>query len=126
MIQVYFLTLIYFIFTSLMLFMDEYRLTLGFMFSLKHQIIVNKKFRLFLFFSGLALFVFNLLLPMDPGPRIIGDLFPALVCFFVSLYFYRYDRQDRKTYLKLSDRTCGIMLSAFTLVHFLGAGLVLI
>lgn len=126
MIQVWLVTILYFLFSILILFLDDYRLELGFMLSVRHRLIVDKRVRLFFFALGLVLFALNLVMPMDPGPAVLGDFFPSLVCFFLSLYFLRYADEDRKTYLKLSDRTCASLLAGFTLVHFLVPGLVLV
>ena len=123
--QVWFVTLAYYIFTILILFLDEYRLTLGFMLRVKHYLIVKKKLRQALMAAGLVLCLLNLLLPAYPGPVILGDLFPSVVCFFIALYFFRFADSDRKTYLKLSDRTCAIMLTVFSAVHFLCPWLIL-
>ena len=46
MIQVWLVTIAYFIFTSLVLFLDEYRSVLGFMLRVKHNLIVSRRFRL--------------------------------------------------------------------------------
>ena len=53
--QVWFVTLAYYIFTILILFLDEYRLTLGFMLRVKHYLIVKKKLRQALMAAGLVL-----------------------------------------------------------------------
>ncbi len=123
--QIYFLTLAYYVFTILILLLDEYRLQLGFMFKLKHYLIVKKKMRLFFFISGIVLCLLNLFFPMYPGPVLAGDLFPALVCFFIALYFIRYAREDRKTYLRISDKNCAFALICFSLIHFFFPNLVL-
>ena len=126
MIQVWLVTIAYFIFTSLVLFLDEYRSVLGFMLRVKHNLIVSRRFRLFFALCGPALFLLNLLLPMDPGPMVLGDLLPALLCLVLGAYYARFADEDRKTYLRLSDRTCAIMLVGFTFVHFICPSLVLL
>lgn len=126
MIQIWFLTLCYFLVTILILFLDDYRLTLGFMLTFRHRLIVDRRLRLAMASGGLVLAVLQLLFPMDPGPRVLGDLFGALLCIFIAIYYLRYADEDRKTYLRLSDRTCAVMLTVFTLAHFLFPFLVLI
>lgn len=126
MIQTWLLTIAYFLFTSLMLFLDEYRTALGFLLRVKHNLIVDRRFRIFFTSAGLVLCLLNILIPMDPGPVLLGDLLPALLCLFIAAYFARFADEDRRTYLKLSDRTCAIMLVAFTAVHFICPALVLL
>lgn len=126
MIQVWLVTIAYFIFTSLVLFLDEYRSVLGFMLRVKHNLIVSRRFRLFFALCGPALCLLNLLLPMDPGPMVLGDLLPALLCLVLGAYYARFADEDRRTYLRLSDRTCAIMLVGFTFVHFICPSLVLL
>ena len=101
--QIYFLTLAYYVFTILILLLDEYRLQL----------------------SGIVLCLLNLFFPVYPGPVLAGDLFPAVVCFFIALYYVRYAKEDRKTYLKASDKTCAVALAVFSLIHFFFPNLVL-
>lgn len=125
MMQIWVLTLAYFIFTCLMLFLDDYRLALSFLLSVKHHLIVTKQLRLFLFAAGLVLATGNLFFPIYPGPVLLGDLFSAILCVFIAIYYLRYAKTDRKVYLKLSDRTCAILLSVFTLIHFICPSLVL-
>ena len=119
--QIYFLTLAYYVFTILILLLDEYRLQLGFMFKLKHYLIVKREMRLFFFFSGIVLCLLNLFFPVYPGPVLAGDLFPA----FIALYYVRYAKEDRKTYLKASDKACAVALAVFSLIHFFFPNLVL-
>ena len=123
--QIYFLSLAYYVFTILILLLDEYRLQLGFMFKLKHYLIVKREMRLFFFFSGIVLCLLNLFFPVYPGPVLAGDLFPAVVCFFIALYYVRYAKEDRKTYLKASDKACAVALAVFYLIHFFFPNLVL-
>ena len=112
--QIWFLTLCYFALTILVLFLDDYRLTLGFMLAFKHHLIVDGRLRTALLACGIILCVLNLAFPMYPGPAILGDF-----------YYARFADEDRKTYLKASDRNCAIALLVFTLVHFLCPQLVL-
>lgn len=123
--QIWFLTLCYFALTILVLFLDDYRLTLGFMLAFKHHLIVDGRLRTALLACGIILCVLNLAFPMYPGPAILGDFLPAILCLFIALYYARFADEDRTTYLKVSDRNCAIALLVFTLVHFLCPQLVL-
>lgn len=123
--QAYLLTTAYFVFTSLMLFLDEYRLQLGFLLSIRHKLIVDRRWRIGAFLAGFLLFILDLTFPTDPGPAVLGDLIPALTSFFIALYYARYADEDRTTYLKLSDRTCAILLMGLAIFHFLFPSLIL-
>ena len=54
MIQIWFLTLCYFLVTILILFLDDYRLTLGFMLTFRHRLIVDRRLRLAMAAGGLV------------------------------------------------------------------------
>lgn len=116
--QVFLLTEAYFVFTCLVLLLDAYRLELAFMLRVRHFLITKRKFRLALAWGGVALCALNMAFPVYPGPGVIGDFAAAVLCLFIGFYYARYAKEDRRTYLRLSDKTCGLALAAYAVFHF--------
>ncbi len=86
MIQGYFLSLFYLIVSALIYYQSRYRLELSFMLRFTDNLEKNRK--LFYAFISLGLVTVFILLffPISPGPMILGDLIPALMVLYNTLY----------------------------------------
>ncbi len=134
MIQGYFLTLVYLVVSSLIYFQSKYRLELAFM--LRFTDALERDRRYLYSFSALGLLTFLILLffPVSPGPKILGDLVPALVVLYNTLYFFimikRKEKSERADYLdrKRSERriALGWISLSVALLHFLFPSFVLV
>lgn len=120
MIQVYLLTEIYLILSALLLLLDFYRSELSFLLTLRHLIITSFRLRTGLFVAGLVLALLQLIFPIDPGPRFLGDLIPALATLLVAFWYNGFGKEDvKKSRISGSGRTRGYLLLALALIHFL-------
>ncbi len=127
MIQFYFLSVSYMLFSSLLMLLDKYRSQLSFMLYIRHKILSRKHYRLFFASSGVFLGLLLLFFPVSPGPMIIGDIFPSVICFALALYYFKLNGEDiKKSTLYSDNKISGFMLLAFTLLHFLFPMLVLL
>lgn len=120
MIQVYLLSVVYMILSALMMLLDSYRLKLSFLLPLRHLLITERKLRAAFFVSGLLLCILQLLFPISPGPRLLGDLAPAITALLLAFYYLGFDGGEvRNGKIYDSGRTNGMLLLGFTLIHFL-------
>ncbi|MDY5930982.1 MAG: hypothetical protein SPJ34_03020 [Candidatus Ornithospirochaeta sp.] len=134
MIQLYFLSIVYLVFSSLLLLLPEFRRELSFMLRIKAFIMESSHALDALFYSGLLLFFLMLLFPIKPGPRIIGDAIPA---FFIAgeAFFFRMEYSEKRKGARnpssseiISERrrTAGAIGIAIAAMHFLFPSIVLL
>lgn len=120
MIQVYLLSVIYMLLSSLLMLLDSYRLKLSFLLPLRHLLITDKRTRAGFFAAGLVLCILQLLFPIAPGPRLLGDLAPAITVLLLAFYYLNFKGDEVKNgRIYASSRTNGLLLLAFTFIHFL-------
>ncbi len=133
MIQFWFLSVSYILFTALLILVDSYRRTLSFMLKAKSRI-REEKSRLNLHFaSGLIIAAGTFAFPVSPGPVILGDAFPAIICIalavFFRLFYAEKNRERASQYLaanKLRMKRLGFACLAAAAVHFLFPSIVLL
>ncbi len=133
MIQLYFLSIAYLVFSSLLLLVDSYRRKLSFMLKAKSSIRENIKRLNLYFLSGIALALSLLFVPMSPGPIIIGDIIPAafilFLAFFFRLLYSERNRERSDAYLagkKQKLRKLGFICLFISFMHFLFPSIVLL
>ncbi len=134
MLQIYFLSIIYLIFSSLLLLLDYHREQLAFLLRLRSMLRDNRKAQQIHFISGLAISILLLFFPISPGPMILGDFIPSIVIAFESFYFlisYSDKNKDRGlsfngTKLEVKKRNAGYASLIVALLHFLFPSFVLI
>ena len=114
MIQAYFFSVVYLLFSALLFLLAFYRQKLAFI-------------------SGIVISIVLLLAPISPGPVIIGDFVPALFILFSSFYFkfFYFEKSKGRARLYYTDNTLhrkwiGFLYIFIALLHFLFAKLVLI
>lgn len=134
MIQGYFLSIFYLIFSSLLYFQGKYRTELSFMLRFTDGLEKQSK-RLYAFSSlGLLTFLILIFFPMNPGPVILGDLIPSLTVLYNTVYFFvmikRKEKSGRSEYFdtKRGERktALGYISLSVAVLHFLLPSFVLI
>lgn len=135
MIQGYFLSVFFLLLTSLMYYQTKYRMQLSFMLRFMDWLEQDRRGLISYLISGLFITAVLLLLPISPGPIILGDLIPALVVFYNTLYFFVTikRREKRESNLDWLDKRKGekkLLLARLSLsvgvIHFLLPSFVLL
>lgn len=134
MIQGYFLSLFYLIFSSLIYFQGKYRIELSFMLRFTDELEKDRKKLYGFSLLGLLTFLILLFFPQNPGPVILGDLIPSLVVLYNTIYFFmmikRKEKSGRSDYLdtKRGERKIilGYISFSVAVLHFLLPSFVLI
>lgn len=134
MIQGYFLSILYLIISSLMFLQNKYRLQLSFVLRFSSYLISNKKALNIFTLSGAVVFLIVLFFPITPGPMILGDLVPALMILYETLYFYivygMEDTKKEREYINFSKEGRKVALGWISLiiatVHFFFPSFVLL
>jgi hypothetical protein len=87
MMQVYFLSIVYLLVGAGMLLVDYYGGRLLLLIRLRSTFRSSLACRLLIVVGGFLLVVLMMLFPVPPGPRIIGDLVPAVNVFALWIWF---------------------------------------
>lgn len=134
MIQGYFLSIVFLVLSSLMFLENKYRLKFSLILRLSSFLKSNKK-ALYLF-TAFGFFTFSLLLilPISPGPMILGDLIPSLMILYETLYFLvvysKSEGKSEREYIDFSKEgrkvTLGWISLIIAAVHFAFPGFVLL
>ena len=120
MIQVYLLSTLYMLLSSLLMLFDSYRLKLSFLLPLRHLLITEKKVRSAFFVVGLILSLLTFIFPVSPGPAFLGDLIPGFILLLLSFYYLKFKGESVKNgKIYDSSKSNGLLLLLFTLIHFL-------
>ncbi|MFA6688408.1 MAG: hypothetical protein ACOX6K_09120 [Sphaerochaetaceae bacterium] len=87
MIQVYFLSVAYLLVGAGLLLVDQYGGRLLLLIRLRSSFRNSKTFRAITIFGGLALVILLLVFPIPPGPKVLGDLVPAMNIMALWVWF---------------------------------------
>lgn len=135
MIQGYFLSVFFLLLNSLMYYQTKYRMELSFMLRFMDWLERERRGLVIYLIFGLFITAVLLILPISPGPMVLGDLIPAIVVFYNTLYFFiMIKRKEKKeTSLDMFDKRKGekkILLARLSLavgvIHFLLPSFVLL
>ncbi len=134
MLQIYFLSVIYLSLASMLLLLDSYREQLAFLLRFRAVLREDKRAQYIFFISGILVSVLALLLPVSPGPVILGDFIPAVTIALESFYFLvSYGEKNRDRGLSFSGikleerrRNAGYASAAIALIHFIFPSFVLL
>ena len=133
MIQFWFLSIAYIVFSALFILVDIYRRQLSFMLKAKSRIREEEKKLNLYFLAGIVIAAGTAILPMRPGPAILGDALPSALClflaFFMRLFYSEKNRERASQYLtgnKQKMRRLGFACLAAALLHFLFPSFVLL
>ena len=134
MIQGYILSFLYLSLSSLMFLQNKYRLQLSFIIRFSSFLISNKKALNIFTLSGAFIFLILVFFPISPGPMVLGDLIPALMILYETLYFYivygRAEIKKEREYINFPKEgrkvILGYMSMVVALVHFVFPSFVLL
>ena len=129
MIQLYLLSVAYLVIGSGFLLSDTHGIKMNFLFSLRFAFRNNRAVRLSLVIGGFLLTIGLALFPIDPGPRIIGDLLPMLNIFLLSVWYlvealHKAEAEELITsvvgrYRERTRERMGYATLVIALIHFL-------
>lgn len=108
MIQLYLLSVAYLVIGSGFLLSDTHGIKMSILFSLRFTFRNNRAVRLGLIIGGFLLTIGLALFPIDPGPRIIGDLLPLINIFILSIWYLTESLQNLKPTSSLRAWWAGI------------------
>lgn len=134
MIQCYFLSIVFLLFSSIMFLQNRYRFQLSFSLRFTEALEKNDKYLYMFSLSGIFIFLSLLFFPINPGPVIIGDLVPALIVLYDTLYFFitymRKKKEKGSDYLIIKKESRRVFLGYLSLtvafLHFFFPSFVLL
>ncbi len=128
MIQLYFLTLVYLLFTSLLLIAPSYDKSLIFILKVKNILISRLHWLNFYFLCGLLIGIMNLAFPISPGPAILGDFIPSMTIIGSAIFirYYQYSLNEANPIKIKKERTIGFFILFVAVLHFIFPSIVLI
>ncbi len=131
MMQFYFLSIAYIVFSSFVILPERLKRQLSFLILFRAKLREEKKARRMYFLIGFLIGLGTLFFPVSPGPRIIGDFIPSFTVLFLSLMIlFIYSDKREEAYVE-SLRTerferIGKASLIVALMHFLFPFLVLV
>lgn len=124
MMQIWFLTIVYLLYTGLILITPEFGITIPILLNMRDYIFSHRKIFTLVMFLGYILTFLNCFLPTIPGPIILGDLLPTIALLYSSLWYnvtlfknketIIIEQNKRKFYLRMA-----IIIFNISLLHFL-------
>lgn len=123
MIHLYFLSLIYLLLAASLHFVGSWSFALSFFLALRERITKDQVLKFSLFAAGLLLCALELVFPVSPGPRVLGDLVVALALLYSAVFYFRL--KDSRSHDE-NEKTMGIALLVVAALHFLFPFLVLL
>ena len=124
MIQLYPVCLLVLASSALLSFIEVFRTELSFLLRFKLALRKNEKVRTMLFVAIIAISILMLLLPIYPGPMVLGDLLPSLTLFYAAFFIRKIDdsSDDVDANGKLESSVSfkkGLFFSLVFTLHFL-------
>ena len=113
---------------------NKYRLQLSFVLRFSSFLISNKKALNIFTIAGAVIVIILVFFPISPGPKVLGDLIPALMILYETLYFYivygKEEIKKEREYINFSKEGRKVMLGwlslIIALVHFVFPSFVLL
>lgn len=87
MMQIWFFTIIYLVYTSLILLTQEFGVKFPILLNMREFLFNNRSVLICVMFLGYILAIINCFLPTIPGPIILGDLFPTIALLYSALWY---------------------------------------
>lgn len=127
--QVYFVSVVYLVLASCLLLVDKYGSSMLFLINLQSFYRSRKQYPVV--FMGIGIFVAAslVLIPMDPGPMVLGDFIPALDTLVVVFYFLKQYNSKADDVVRFNDKkrnALGYVSLGVAALHFLFPSIVLI
>lgn len=128
MLQIYVLTELFLVLSSFYLLSERLGARFLLLINLRNTINSNKKIKYGIIIAGLCITLGLCLLPMDPGPMVIGDFLPELNILILLLYFSRcfFSSHSVESFVNKKRDTLGYVTLCIALIHFLFPQIVLI
>ncbi|MCQ2398278.1 MAG: hypothetical protein MJ052_03135 [Sphaerochaetaceae bacterium] len=128
MVQFFFLAEIYLLTGSAVLLADTYGASVLFLIGIRSFVLGNRKTLIAFMVAGLVIASGLVLVPMEPGPLVLGDLIPSLTIILLVLFYLKKlgePERNLQTVYKQHD-TQGFITLSIAILHFTLPGIVLI
>lgn len=124
MMQLWFITIIYLVYTALILITQEMGVKAPILLNMREYLFDNKLLFTLLMFLGYVLTILNAFIPSIPGPIILGDLFVTLALLCSSIWYNAILFKSKETItIEHNKRTLhfrmSILIFTIALLHFL-------
>ncbi len=87
MMQIWFITIIYLVYTGLVLITQEFGIKVPILLNMREYLFTHRKIFIFVMFLGYLLTILNCFIPTIPGPMILGDLFVTIALLYSSVWY---------------------------------------
>lgn len=127
--QVYFVSVIYLVFSACLLLVDRYGSNMLFLINLQSFYRSRKEYPIAFMVLGVLVAAALVLFPMDPGPVVLGDFLPAVNALVVVFYFlrvYNSSMDDLSHFNDAKRNALGYVSLGVAALHFLFPSIVLV
>ncbi|MCY1152273.1 MAG: hypothetical protein OWP43_07605 [Sphaerochaetaceae bacterium] len=87
MMQIWFITIIYLVYTGLVLITQEFGVKVPILLNMREYLFTHRKIFIFVMFLGYLLTILNCFIPTIPGPMVFGDLFVTIALLYSSIWY---------------------------------------
>jgi hypothetical protein len=87
MMQIWFITIIYLVYTGLVLITQEFGVKVPILLNMREYLFTHRKIFIFVMFLGYLLTILNCFIPTIPGPMVLGDLFVTIALLYSSVWY---------------------------------------
>ncbi|MDC7238063.1 MAG: hypothetical protein PQJ49_13170 [Sphaerochaetaceae bacterium] len=87
MMQIWFITIIYLVYTGLVLITQEFGVKVPILLNMREYLFTHRKIFIFVMFLGYLLTILNCFIPTIPGPMVLGDLFVTIALLYSSIWY---------------------------------------
>lgn len=127
--QVYFVSVVYLVLASCLLLVDKYGSSMLFLINLQSFYRSRKQYPVIFMSLGVIVAAALVLVPMDPGPMVLGDFIPAFTTLVVVFYFLKAYNSRTDAVVSFNDakrNALGYVSLGVATLHFLFPSIVLI
>ncbi len=127
--QVYFVSVVYLVLASCLLLVDKYGSSMLFLINLQSFYRSRKQYPIIFMSLGVIVAAALVLVPMEPGPMVLGDFIPAFTTLVVVFYFLKAYNSRTDAVVSFNDakrNALGYVSLGVATLHFLFPFIVLI
>lgn len=127
--QVYFVSVVYLVLASCLLLVDKYGSSMLFLINLQSFYRSRKQYPIIFMSLGVIVAAALVLVPMEPGPMVLGDFIPAFTTLVVVFYFLKAYNSRTDAVVSFNDakrNALGYVSLGVATLHFLFPSIVLI
>lgn len=127
--QVYFVSVVYLVLASCLLLVDKYGPSMLFLINLQSFYRSRKQYPIIFMSLGVIVAAALVLVPMEPGPMVLGDFIPAFTTLVVVFYFLKAYNSRTDAVVSFNDakrNALGYVSLGVATLHFLFPSIVLI